>query len=123
MNINEAIAKLTKVAKKPKFYFIYEIGDDYSHELNVEPNDENNPHTGGVHDVTCVRTTTWRKRSKCEITVKVEDNIILTHNGYLKFNTKNTDLETLFFPYNFSDTEFIMNVWDERFQNIITQGI
>lgn len=109
----EALALLEKIAKKPKHYFIYDMGESYAHELDKE-NDNPDIHIGGVEDVSYCIKGNWHSRSSISVTVKVEHNAILTSKGYIeiKDSNGNTIAEV---PYGLDETKFIMDIWEERF--------
>ena len=131
MDTRTALEKLERISKKPKFYFIYHTGESYAHELDKDLNlldratVDKNPHIGGVEDVTVIRTSTLHEKSSVEITIEVEDDVILTDKGYLKLNINenNKNLAELNFPYNLESTRFIIDIWDERFRQITGEGI
>ena len=118
----QALAKLEEIAKKPKYYFFYDVGESYAHEINKEDEDPD-LHLGGVENATVTRKTAWNHYgSTVTVTVEVEDDIILTNDGYLQYANASEDTH-IKVAYPLEDARFIRDIWDERIKELNQSGI
>ena len=125
MSKEAALELLEKIAEKPKEFFFYDLDESYAHEIDKE--DEPDKHLGGVVNVAIVRKTYWNNYgSTVYIVVFLENNIILTNDGYLQFHEgpineiSDTSIKV---AYDLNDAKFIRDIWDERAKSLNESGI
>lgn len=105
------IEKLESIADKPYQYFIYDTYDSYEHELDTD--DDPELHLGGVVDVYISKKSSWHGGSTSDVTVEVEDGIVLTDDGSIMF--KDDPSQRILY---LGDIDTIHSVWNERFNAI-----